>query len=645
MNRVNSMDQEFERSVAGGISALSKMAKAFFIGAKRICRDIGSHKGVRKLPFGNLTLMLIGVVLFAMVCSLFLETTSFKIAEFFAAKDIWYLKWIDPTNTKQIMKILLILMPMFFVIGLGMKQVNMDESFRRQLEQIGLVAKGKNPKTPNLIQMIEGSDRQIYIFGSSGVPLKSWQLKYPELCQIFNREIHEISHHSGNFNVVKVVILNEESKANQEAELEEKQFYDTVFENARIYPKVTKEVGKNGSIIQLKDYPELLDKMPEGKAIVYRFSSVGTSLEMWKSAKGILENQLKTTILRIENEPGDKQVYRLMTTNQQLKALYPWEDKLIQADDGVIAVGEGYLEAIKIDLKVTNNILIGGTQGSGKSVIMNVITWQMIKKGAVFFGIDFKGGIELGMFADFGPVVSDYDEVLPIVESCIREIKARMAEYKKYRGVKKITDFNNVVAPDEQLARVVICIDEIAEMLDDTGVTGKKKQLLEKIEGHLNTIARLGRAAGVHIISGTQRPDSKVLKGQIKNNLDCRISGRMTDKEPSLMVLGSTAATEIPEDAKGRYMITRGADPVEFQGYLFKEEQIMPGNYVKGRTLVLPAGKRNGRTPPADIQCNTTEDYEDGTEIKTEDDEWTDSDFEEIEVEEWTDSDFAEIEE
>ena len=78
----------------------------------------------------------------------------------------------------------------------------------------------------------------------------------------------------------------------------------------------------------------------------------------------------------------------------------------------------------------------------------------------------------------------------------------------------------------------IFACDELAEMLDKTGLTKDQKETVNKIEGLLSTIARQGRAFGIHLILATQRPDSTILNGQIKNNINCRICGRADNVLP-----------------------------------------------------------------------------------------------------------------
>ena len=91
-----------------------------------------------------------------------------------------------------------------------------------------------------------------------------------------------------------------------------------------------------------------------------------------------------------------------------------------------------------------------------------------------------------------------------------------------------------------------------------TGADSERKKLLAQIENRRSTIARQGRAFGIHLILATQRPDATIIPGQIRNNMDFR-------------VCNTSAAEQIPKDARGRFIT---GDGTVFQGYLFDEGQL-----------------------------------------------------------------------
>lgn len=120
----------------------------------------------------------------------------------------------------------------------------------------------------------------------------------------------------------------------------------------------------------------------------------------------------------------------------------------------------------------------------------------------------------------------------------------------------------------KELKRCIFACDEIAEVLDKTGLTKEQKERVSLIESKLSVIARQGRAFGIHLILATQRPDAAVLSGQIRNNIDCRICGR-ADNILSQIILDSTAAAEqIPKDTAGRFILYDGT---VFQAYYFED--------------------------------------------------------------------------
>ena len=117
-------------------------------------------------------------------------------------------------------------------------------------------------------------------------------------------------------------------------------------------------------------------------------------------------------------------------------------------------------------------------------------------------------------------------------------------------------------------------------MLDKKGVAKEEREVFEKLEGRISTLARLSRATGINLFLGVQRPDANVLTGQIKNNIPVRISGRFADKSASEIVLGNTAAVELP-DIKGRFLYKVGNETIEFQSYYFDDDTMLKRVDVK----------------------------------------------------------------
>ena len=88
-------------------------------------------------------------------------------------------------------------------------------------------------------------------------------------------------------------------------------------------------------------------------------------------------------------------------------------------------------------------------------------------------------------------------------------------------------------------------------MLDKTGTDNERKKLLAQIENKLSTIARQGRAFGIHLILATQRPDATIIPGQIRSNMDFRVCGRADSVLSQIILDNTNAAEQIPKDARG----------------------------------------------------------------------------------------------
>ncbi len=338
--------------------------------------------------------------------------------------------------------------------------------------------------------------------------------------------------------------------------------------------------GKDGS------YPVFKGKETDGKKVIYTFYSPGITIFEWRNRESELETVLDCNIERIENAKSTKQIIKLHTvpTEQGIEDNLLWDDSFIQEKDFVLCIGKGLLEYVKINLNKYPHALIAGVTGSGKSVILREMLWQCIKKGARIYMIDFKGGVEFGIeYEEFGEVVTERQHALELMKELTKEMKMRLDVFRKC-GVKNIEEYNQL-HPEKPLCRIVLACDEVSEMLDKTGLQKKDQAIFYEIEKEMSSLARLARAPGINMLLATQRPDAKVIPGQIKNNLPIRISGRMVDKHASEIILGNSKASQLG-DTLGRFMYTVGADTYEFQAFNFSDSSLVKGDYQIGSMLI-----------------------------------------------------------
>jgi len=230
-------------------------------------------------------------------------------------------------------------------------------------------------------------------------------------------------------------------------------------------------------------------------------------------------------------------------------------------------------EAVIADLAKMPHLLVAGTTGSGKSVAINTmilsLLYRMTPEQCRMIMVDPKM-LELSVYDGIPhlltPVVTDPKKAVVALKWAVREMEERYRKMAKV-GVRNIDGFNERVKEaerkGEQLSRtvqtgfdhetgepiyetetldlttmpyIVVIIDEMADLML---VAGKE------IEGAIQRLAQMARAAGIHVIMATQRPSVDVITGTIKANFPTRISFQVTSKIDSRTILGEQGAEHL----------------------------------------------------------------------------------------------------
>lgn len=322
----------------------------------------------------------------------------------------------------------------------------------------------------------------------------------------------------------------------------------------------------------MKDYKDKLNQR------IYLFRS-DINLNQWENSKNDLETAFDCTITGISNTHSKKIVqiitipssFRLPGDKSGDGPLY-WSDEYLSDKEGEIVLGTSFKGTVKINLNKSPHLLAAGETGSGKSVVLRCCLWQLIKQDAKIVMIDFKGGVEFGIdYEQYGEVIMDRKRAAEVLREIVEENDRRLKMFRQAR-VKNLPEYNKKF--NENLCRIGILCDEIGEMLDKKGKAKEEKAIYEELESYISSIARLGRAAGINLLLGIQRPDANIITGQIKSNVPVRICGRFKDKVSSEIVLGSSAATYLP-NVNGRFVFSMGNEMLQMQSYLFEDEKVL----------------------------------------------------------------------
>lgn len=332
--------------------------------------------------------------------------------------------------------------------------------------------------------------------------------------------------------------------------------------------KIERKLTEAGFVDNVGKPPMLISMKKEKNGIVIEFFSPRLSFYEYEKNQAKLETIMNIKIISIDLGKDMQHVIVKAVAYIKSKSQFIfWDDSFLDNDEFVLKLGEGYFGDVGFDLSVIPHVLIGGGSGSGKSKLLKLILMQSIKKGAKVYLADFKGGVDYSkVWHEKCSIIFEAEKLSNQLSEILEILEYRRRDFLEC-GASNIHEYNSKV--DSKMQRIIVACDEVAEVLDKTGMDKDDKTLVSQIESKLSTIARQGRAFGIHLILATQRPDADVLKGQIKNNIGMKICGR-ADRVLSQIILDNTEGAEkISPDDQGVFLTNT---KVLFKAYYIEDD-------------------------------------------------------------------------
>ena len=303
---------------------------------------------------------------------------------------------------------------------------------------------------------------------------------------------------------------------------------------------------------------------------VLEFEALGIGRSGWEDKRAEIETALNVNIVKITDGKNKRRVLlHTVPANTPLPDSILWKDEYLSPENFTLKLGEDCIGPVSIDLAKMPHVMLGGSSGSGKSLLLKLMLYQCARKGAEVYVIDFKGGADYpAVWREKTRMVFDEQGLLSLLTDVVDELNRRKELFGD--GCPNIDVFNMIAeaTQKEGLPRLVIGFDEIAEAIDRTGLGREQKEIVAQIESKLATIARLGRAYGLHLILATQRPSADLIQGQIRTNILFRCCGRADQILSGIILDRTDAADMIPKDAQGRFLLHDGT---LFQAYFFDD--------------------------------------------------------------------------
>ena len=358
---------------------------------------------------------------------------------------------------------------------------------------------------------------------------------------------------------------------------------DALEQNARLLEGVLDDFGVKGEIINVRPGPVVTLYELEPAPGIKSSRVIGLADDIARSMSAI---SARVAVVQGRNAIG------VELPNQKretvfLRELLASEDFEKSKSKLPIALGKTIGgEPVIVDLARMPHLLVAGTTGSGKSVAINTmilsLLYRLKPEECRLIMVDPKM-LELSVYDGIPhlltPVVTDPKKAVVALKWAVREMEDRYKKMSKL-GVRNIDGFNarviEAAAKGEIIHRtvqtgydretgeaiyeqekmdlsvlpfIVVIVDEMADLMM---VAGKD------IEGAIQRLAQMARAAGIHLIMATQRPSVDVITGTIKANFPTRISFQVTSKIDSRTILGEQGAEQLLGQGDMLYMAGGG---------------------------------------------------------------------------------------
>ena len=347
----------------------------------------------------------------------------------------------------------------------------------------------------------------------------------------FNKSTHEQKKANKKFKLPSIDFLKSPSQKERERNQTEDKLDESLLE------KILLDFGVEGKIKKINRGPVVTLNEFEPAAGVKVSKIINLSEDIARNTS--------SESARISTIPGSNtigiEIPNLSRENVYLSEIISSKNFSKTNTNLPIALGKS-ISGIPIigDLSMMPHLLIAGTTGSGKSVCINTIILSLLYKHTPekckFILIDPKM-LELSTYEGIPhllcPVITEAKRAASVLGWVVKEMESRYRLMTRV-GVKNIDGYN--AKHDLAMPYIVVIVDEMSDLML---VAGKE------IEGYIQKLSQMARAAGIHIIMATQRPSVDVITGTIKANFPTRISFQVSSKIDSRTILGEQGAEQL----------------------------------------------------------------------------------------------------
>ena len=261
----------------------------------------------------------------------------------------------------------------------------------------------------------------------------------------------------------------------------------------------------------------------------------------------------------------------IILSKSKLKRKYDFGDiREIKGAEGSFIVGQSATGTVCQQIQGLPHLLIAGTTGGGKSNFFKQVLLRLLEtsKHIQIYLIDLKGGVEMRPFGKLPNIriADNFSDAVSMLKLINAEMKRRFAWLNK-------NDRKEIEPGRNNHDRIIIGIDESSILYAPKSRQSGDYEKVFKAREITDEIAKLGRAAGIHLILATQKVSSRTIDTSIQENVTGKMCFRMNTLQGSNLVLGNKNASILP-DIPGRGIWQAGNKEVEVQTLLLREEEL-----------------------------------------------------------------------
>jgi hypothetical protein len=242
------------------------------------------------------------------------------------------------------------------------------------------------------------------------------------------------------------------------------------------------------------------------------------------------------------------------------------------------------------------HLMVNGITGSGKTNVIRVwlATWcQFFSPDEIrFILVDLKRSGDLNHFADvphlLHSIVKEINELEELMPRLVALMHRRMQQLSANNAT-DIVQYNSRVSPELRMERVVVLVDEVGS-IRDLAVSAQQRDTIFRC---LILMTAQARAAGIHVLVGTQQPGKEAIPSRITNNITYTLSGRQRTTSGAMQALGNNRLKDLPA-IQGRMLVDNGFAYIQVQTPYATERDIrraveIARSYPAARPFELPS--------------------------------------------------------